>query len=71
MKCLKTDAKKFYREMGKQPIEIEEPLSIKEIERFWKKSRAIKKNTMKKLNVLKETKKELKRLINKNGKTSN
>ena len=28
---------KFYREMGKQPIEIKEPPSIKEVEKFWKK----------------------------------
>ena len=30
-KIFKTDAKKFYREMGKQPIKIKEPPSIKEI----------------------------------------
>ena len=57
--------------MGKQAIEIEEPPSIKEVKKFWKKPGAIKKNTIKKLNVLRDTKKERKRLNNKNGKTSN
>ena len=33
-KIFKTDAKKFYREMGKQPIEIKETPSIKEVEKF-------------------------------------
>ena len=33
----KTDAKKFYRVMGKQPIKIKEPPSIKEFEEFQKK----------------------------------
>ena len=33
----KTDVKKFYREMGKQAIEIKEPPSLKEVEKFWKK----------------------------------
>ena len=47
IKFFKIDAKKFYREMAKQPIEIEEPPSIKEVEKFWKKPRAIKNNTMK------------------------
>ena len=32
-----TDVKKFYQEMGKQPIEIKEPPSIKEVEKFCKK----------------------------------
>ena len=36
-KIFKTDVKKFYLETGKQPIEIKEPPSIKEVEKFWKK----------------------------------
>ena len=36
-KIFKTDGKKFYREMRKQPIEIKVPHSIKEVEKFWKK----------------------------------
>ena len=36
-KLFKTDAEKFYQEMGKQPIEIKEPPFIKEVEKFWKK----------------------------------
>ena len=36
-KVFKTDAKKFYRGMGKQPIEIKEPPSINEVDKFWKK----------------------------------
>ena len=47
IKFFKIDAQKFYREMTKEPIEIEEPPSIKEVEKFWKKPRAIKNNTMK------------------------
>ena len=60
--------------MGKQPIEIKEPRSIKEVEKFGeKKFGALKKNTMKRLNGLRERerKKEQKRLDNKNWKTSN
>ena len=37
-KIFKTDAKKFYREMGKEPIKIKELPSIKDVEKFWKKS---------------------------------
>ena len=36
-KIFRTDAKKYYREMGKQPIGIKEPPSIKEVKKFWKK----------------------------------
>ena len=43
----------------------------KKLKSFGKKSGVIKKNTMKKLNELRESKKERKRLNNKNGKASN
>ena len=33
-KILKTATRKFYWQMGKQPIKIKEPLSIKEVEKF-------------------------------------
>ena len=36
-KIFKTDKKKFYMEMGKQPTEIKEPPCIKEVEKFLKK----------------------------------
>ena len=36
-KIFKTATKQLYREMGKQPIEIKELPSIKEVEKFWKK----------------------------------
>ena len=32
----RTDAKKFYREIGRQSIEITEPPPIEEVEKFWK-----------------------------------
>ena len=32
----KRDAKKFYREIGKQPITVDDAPSIEEIEDFWK-----------------------------------
>lgn len=36
-KIFQTDAKKFYRELGKSKIEIEEPPKTEEMEEFWKK----------------------------------
>ena len=33
----KTDAKKFYREIGKQSIDIKKTPTMKEVEDFWKK----------------------------------
>ena len=36
-KLFKTDMQKFYREMGKQIIEIKESPPTKEVEKFWKK----------------------------------
>ena len=53
-KIFKTNAKKFYREMRKQPVKVKKPPSIKEIKKFRKKSGGMKKNTMKKLNELRE-----------------
>ena len=58
--------------MIKQPIELKEPLSIKEVKKFWKKIWSNEKEHNEEAEWIKrEGKKERKKLNNKNGKTSN